>query len=253
MQVTGLECRRQTFEEQAPEQAREHANRKKESGSAGNPTLAVRRDAATRNDAVHVRVVLEVLAPGVQDCDDADVGAEVLAIGSNGDQRLGRSLKQQPVDLGLVLVGHRADHGRKREDEMKIRHRQKLSFARRQPGRRGSPLTFRAVPVAAGIIGDAGVRTVLAVLDMTTERGSAAYLNRRHDTSLGEVDVAGVGCPPGLTMAPEDFRHLEVRPDHVGLASGRRRRLNHREFKWALNLSDHVDGSPRSAEGHHFQ
>ena len=54
---------------------------------------------------MQVRVVLEVLAPCVQDGDDADVCTEVLAIGSNGDQRVGCSLKQQSVNLGLVLVG----------------------------------------------------------------------------------------------------------------------------------------------------
>ncbi len=69
-----------------------------------------------------MRVVLKSLAPSVQDCDDADVCTEVLAIGGNCDQRVGRSLKQQPVHIGLVLIRHRANHGRKREDEMKIRH-----------------------------------------------------------------------------------------------------------------------------------
>src|SRR5208282_5161866 len=55
LQFAGLECYCQTFEKQAPEQAREYANRKKESGLAGNPTLAVRREAATGNDAMKMR------------------------------------------------------------------------------------------------------------------------------------------------------------------------------------------------------
>jgi hypothetical protein len=49
------------------EQAREHANWKKEAGLAGNPTLTIRRWAATRYDAMHMRMMLEVLTPGVQD------------------------------------------------------------------------------------------------------------------------------------------------------------------------------------------
>ena len=71
----------------------------------------------------------------------------------------------------------------------------------------------------------------------------------RHDAPLGKVYVAGIGCAPRLTMASEDIRHLEFRPEHVGLVSGRRPRLNVGEFEWALNLSDHVDGSPHSAAG----
>jgi len=61
--------------------------------------------------------------------------------------------------------------------------------------------------------------------------------------------VAGVGRTPRLTMASEDIRHLELRPEHVGLVSGRRPRLNVGEFEWTLNLSDHVDDSPHSAAG----
>ena len=71
---------------------------------------------------------------------------------------------------------------------------------------------------------------------MATERGSATDLDCGHDTTLGEVQVTGVGRAPRLTMAAEDIRHLELRPDHVGLASGRRRRLNVGEFEWALNF-----------------
>ncbi len=75
------------------------------------------------------------------------------------------------------------------------------------------------------------MRTVLAVLYMTTECGSATNLDRRHHTSLAEAQVAGVGRTPRLTMASEDIRHLELRPEHVGLVSGWRPRLNVGEFE----------------------
>src|ERR1700674_5128970 len=94
------------------------------------------------------RMMMEVLAPCVQDGGDADVGTEVLAIGGNGDEGLGRSFKQQSIDLDLVLVGHRADRGRKLEYQVHIGHGQKLGFARRKPCHRSRPLAFWAVPVA---------------------------------------------------------------------------------------------------------
>jgi hypothetical protein len=59
------------------------------------------------------------------------------------------------------------------------------------------------------------MRTGLAVLDVTAQGGSAAYLNRHHDASLGEVDVAVVGCAPRLAMAAKDFRYLQLRPKHA--------------------------------------
>ena len=93
LQFACLECRHQAFKEQAPEQARQHANRKKESGPGCDPTPAVQRDAATWNNAVQVRMVLQVLTPGVQHGQDSDFRTEVPAISGNRDQRLRGSLK----------------------------------------------------------------------------------------------------------------------------------------------------------------
>jgi hypothetical protein len=59
---------------------------------------------------------------------------------------------------------------------MEIRHRQQLGLARRQPRLGGRPLTLRAVPVAAGVIGDARVRAVLAAFDMTALRWSYSQI-----------------------------------------------------------------------------
>jgi len=50
------------------------------------------------------------------------------------------ALSTPAVASGLVLVCHRADCDRKREDEMKTRHRQELGFARRKPCCRSPPL-----------------------------------------------------------------------------------------------------------------
>ncbi len=46
-------------QEQAAEQAREHAHRQEEAGAAGDPALAVGRQAAAGHDAVHMRMVGE--------------------------------------------------------------------------------------------------------------------------------------------------------------------------------------------------
>ena len=107
-------------------------------------------------------MMLEGLAPGVQHGGDADVGAEMLGIGRDGGERLGCGREQQAVDLGLVLVGDGAEGGRQREHHMEARHRQQFGFARLKPLLGGRPLALRAVPVAAGVVGDAGVGTVLA-------------------------------------------------------------------------------------------
>jgi hypothetical protein len=54
---------------------------------------------------MNVRMVMEVLAPGVQHRGDADLGAEVLGIGGDDAQRFGRRPEQDRVDHSLVLEG----------------------------------------------------------------------------------------------------------------------------------------------------
>ena len=52
----------------------------------------------------------------------------------------------------------------------------------------------------------------LALMDrvMTAKRGGATNLDCRHDASLGQAHVAGVGRAPRLTMAAEDIRDLQL-------------------------------------------
>jgi hypothetical protein len=44
--------------------------------------------------------------------------------------------------------------------------------------------------VAARVVGDAQMGTVLAALDMAAERFGATNLYRRHDATLGEAQIA---------------------------------------------------------------
>ena len=151
-----------------------------------------------------VRVVIEVLPPRVQHGCYSDVGTEMLLIGGNGGERLGRRREQQTVDLGLVLVRNRSDRRRQREDDVEVGHRQQFGLARFEPRLRGRPLALGTMAVAAGVIGDARVRTVLAALDMPAERRGAADLDCRHDAPLAKAQMSRVGATPGGAVAAED-------------------------------------------------
>jgi len=101
----------------------------------------------------------------------------MLRIGRNGDQRLGGSLEQDVVDHGLVLVGDVGDRGRQREQDMEVRHRQQPGLAVREPLLRGCALALRAMPVATAVVGDDGVRTVLAARHMAAKRRGTTALD----------------------------------------------------------------------------
>ena len=81
---------------------------------------------------------------------EPDAGAEVLGIGGDGDQGLGRDFEQQVIDDRLVLIGNVGDRSRQCEDDMEIRHGQEFSLAIGQPFLGSGGLALRTVPVAAG-------------------------------------------------------------------------------------------------------
>ena len=56
---------------------------------------------------VDVRMMGQLLAPGVQDGGDADARAQMLGIGGDRGERLGGGPEQEPIDIGLVLEGER--------------------------------------------------------------------------------------------------------------------------------------------------
>ncbi len=74
--------------ELSPEQCRNHPDRDEEPFAAGDPVF-VRGQAASGDHTVYMRMVHQVLSPGVKDHHEADPGAEVLRIFS----KIGKSLR----------------------------------------------------------------------------------------------------------------------------------------------------------------
>ena len=183
----------QPGEEEPSEQLAKHAHRKQEGRTRRYPSASVRRNAAARHDHVDMRMVRHRRSPGVEHGGDADARAEVLGIGGDRQHRLRRRLEQQVVDQRLVLERDVGDLGRQREHDVEVADRQQIGLAFGKPCPRRRALALRAVPVAAGVVGDPPLAAVLAGLDVTAERRSAAVLDRRHDLQLGKAQVTCMG------------------------------------------------------------
>src|SRR5258705_4004215 len=108
-----------------------------------------------------VRMMLQGLAPSVENHGHAELGAEMLGIGRDGGECLGRRAEQDRVGGGLVLERDLADRRRQCENDMKVRHWQQLGL-----------------PICA----PTGPRQSLAIRTMagcaTTVRGARAPTNR---------------------------------------------------------------------------
>jgi hypothetical protein len=108
----------------------------------------------------------------------------MFRVGSNGQQSLGGDVEQQAIDHGLVLVGDVGDRRGQGEDHMVVLDRQQISLTRLEPAPRGTRLALRAVPVAAGVVGDLNLLAGFATQDMSTERRATALLDGRHHLEL---------------------------------------------------------------------
>src|SRR3954471_527185 len=97
-----------------------------------------------------VRMVLQVLAPGMEHSDETDLGAEMARIGGDRAQCFGCGPEQDGVDRGLVLESDFGGWRRQGEDDVEIRHRQQFVLPFGQPGGARPSLAFRAMSVATG-------------------------------------------------------------------------------------------------------
>src|SRR5664279_5306544 len=82
----------------APEQAAEHAHRQEESGSAVDPAGMIEGEPTGGNQAMQVRMVAQILAPGVEHGQHPDACTEMAGISGDGEQGFGSGARQQVIE-----------------------------------------------------------------------------------------------------------------------------------------------------------
>jgi len=97
---------------------------------------------------------------------------------------------------------------------MVVRHGQKIGLSVRKPVLRRRALALRAMPVAAGIIGDRRVIAGVAAHDMASERRRAAGPDRRHDFALAEAQMPTMAIDEVIAMCVENIHDLQGGPRH---------------------------------------
>src|SRR5580658_1575962 len=108
----------QSGDELAAEDPAEHLDGQEEVRGRRYPACMIRRQSATGNDAVDVRMWNEGLSPGVQDGEQASLSAEMLRIGCDFQQRGGACFEQQSEEPPLVLPHERHKHMWNAEDQV---------------------------------------------------------------------------------------------------------------------------------------
>jgi len=151
-------------EELTAEHSAQDADGQKESVATMHPALAVGADATTRNHAVQVRMGEEVLSPGVQERETADLRTQVFWVLGNRPQGFGSGTKQHRVDGAAILKRQRSELVREREHDMEVLHIENLSLTGLKPSRSSRPLTLWTMPVATRTVHRHLVTALLATL-----------------------------------------------------------------------------------------
>jgi len=91
---------------------------------------------------------------------------------------------------------------------MEVRHWQQFGLSIRKPSGARQSLALRTMAVATRVVGDPGRTTIIALLDMATERRRPAGRDGPHDAPLDATEMTGVRLSESFAMAAENIRHL---------------------------------------------
>lgn len=199
------------------EHAAEHATWKEKSIPCAYPGFVVRRQTACRNHAVNVRMMEQVLPPGMKDAEKANLSSQVFRIGGNLQESCGAGSKQKCVNQFLIMKRQKRKCVRNRKNQMDVWNGEEFPLAGRQPLLPGMVQTLRTMPIPAAVVRDG--------CDMTASRTTVPVSSKRcrPATLDGRKHFEVQHCQPGPMFLDEafscranDVRHLERRPHHWG-------------------------------------
>jgi hypothetical protein len=95
------------IEKLAAEDAAEDLDGEKERILRMNPARVAWIETSGGNDAVEMRMQSQVLSPGVQNAEKADLGSEVLGVGGNFEHGLSASAEEQIVEQPWIALTER--------------------------------------------------------------------------------------------------------------------------------------------------
>ena len=188
-QQPGIEGAPQVGEELAAEQMLKRLDGDEEVGARLAP-LALWVDATGAGQAVHVRVVVERSAPGVQRHQQARYGAEVARHGTQFEHALSGAVEEQPVHPCAVELPQRDEGVGQGEDQMEVRAGQQLLELGLSPLALLRLGAARATAMATGVVLDDAAVSVRTRQDVRAERRGVAVADGVGRTRLARVQRA---------------------------------------------------------------
>ena len=139
----------QSCEVQSPKAAREDTDGQEEVRPTREPLGPVRRQASRRQDTVEMGVMVELLAPGMEHGEPADLCAEMLGVPGDVLKRLRDRAKEEPIEQTRVLQRQGTQVVRQGKDPMDVWRVEHLALPGREPRGLGRAMAFGAAAMPA--------------------------------------------------------------------------------------------------------
>ena len=133
---------------------------------------------------MQMRMVQQVLPPRVENREEADFGAEMFGIGSNGPEGLGGGPEENAIDGPLVLEGDIGNLFRHRKDDVKILGFQNLRLPVFDPLGTRQGLALGTMTIRTRVEPNTLLAAPVTRFDVTAKSGRAARFNRCHHAAL---------------------------------------------------------------------
>jgi hypothetical protein len=195
----------ESLQYEAPEESGEDFDGEKESAAGGDPTFMVGRETAAGNDAMQVGVEVQVLAPTMENAEEAELQSETFCRGAG--ERLGGGVEEDAVDDLFVIEGKGRNLLWQGEDHMEILGGQQFGAPVLQPVLACDALTLGAMAVAAGSIPNVSELAVVAPFDGAAQAGRTAGFDGLHQAVL--MQRQGMRPPVRRAVLSEDVGQLQ--------------------------------------------
>ena len=154
------------------------------------------------------------LAPGVENAEKAECGAEVLRRPGDLEERRRARVEEQVVDDAFVLQGQPGEGVRQGEDDVGVPDRQQLALALGEPLVSRVRQAFRAVPIATRVERDGAMSASGTAIEMPAQGGGPTALDRAQDTKVLRGQPGAMGLDETCAVSTNDVSHLEGWPGH---------------------------------------
>jgi hypothetical protein len=119
---------------------------------------------------------LELLVPGVEHTEEADLGSEMSGVTRYFQERFGAGTKQQTIDQFFVLQSQRSQLRGQGEDDMDVGRGEQFAAPGLDPAFTSARLTLWAMAITTAVIRDGGTMSATgAFIDVTAECGGARW------------------------------------------------------------------------------